>query len=139
MSWPDNRQSEKLAAGPIGGDKTNSKDHAILGALIGGGIYAFHKLTKRESIDLGEALLSVIGGAIAGVAPDILEPATTPNHRSLFHSGAMLALLTPGNNRVLRSTQLNESQRAVLFSLSSAYASHLIMDGTTTRRIPLLI
>lgn len=117
----------------------NAKDHAILGALIAGGTYVFYKLSKQESINLGEALLSVIGGAVAGVAPDILEPATNPNHRSLFHSGTTLALLTHGNRKVLQSTQFTESQKAILLSLGAAYASHLVTDGATTKSIPLLI
>ena len=117
----------------------NAREHAILGALIAGGTYALHKISKQESIDHGEALLSVIGGAVTGVAPDILEPATNPNHRSLFHSGATLALLTQSSRKVLKSTQFTESQKAILLSLSAAYASHLVTDGTTTKSIPLLI
>ena len=117
----------------------NAREHAILGALIAGGTYVLYKISKQESIDLGEALLSVIGGAVAGVAPDILEPATNPNHRSLFHSGATLALLTQGSRKVLKNTQFTESQKAILLSLSAAYASHLVTDGTTPKSIPLLI
>ncbi len=122
-----------------GGERMNADDHAILGALVGGGAYAFYKLSKQETIDAGEALLSVIGGAVAGVAPDILEPATTPNHRSLFHSGTALAVLAQGNRKVLQSSQFTESQKAIIFALSAAYASHLVTDGTTTKGIPLLL
>ncbi len=134
------RDGQKLkAARTGGGEKMNARDHAILGALIAGGTYSLYKLSKQQSIDPGEALLSVIGGAIAGVAPDILEPATNPNHRSLFHSGATLALLNHGNRKVLHSAQFTESQKAILLSLSTAYASHLVADGTTTKGVPLLI
>lgn len=114
-------------------------DHAILGALIAGGGYLVYKLSKQESPDPVEAIVSLVGGAIAGVAPDILEPAASPNHRSLFHSGAILALIAQGSRKVLQSDQLTESQKVIVSLLGASYASHLIADGTTPKGLPLLL
>lgn len=117
----------------------DSEKHAILGALIAGGGYLGYKLSRKESPDFVEAIVSFVGGAIAGVAPDILEPATGPNHRSLFHSPAMLALIAQGNRNVWRSEDLKESQKMIASLLSAAYASHLVADGTTPKGLPLLV
>jgi membrane-bound metal-dependent hydrolase YbcI (DUF457 family) len=117
----------------------DSEKHAILGALIAGGGYLGYKLSKKESPDLVEAIVSFVGGAIAGVAPDILEPANSPDHRSLCHSHTLLALITQGNRNVWRSENLKESQKVIASLLSAAYASHLIADGTTPKGLPLLV
>jgi membrane-bound metal-dependent hydrolase YbcI (DUF457 family) len=123
-----------------GGERTlDNEKHAILGALIAGGGYLGYKLLKQESPDPIEAIISLVGGAIAGVVPDILEPATHPGHRSLFHSPAILALIAQGNRKVWQSEQLTESQKTMLSLLSAAYASHLVADGTTPKGLPLLV
>lgn len=115
------------------------KKHAILGALIAGGGYLDYKLSKKESPDLIEAIVSFVGGAIAGAAPDLLEPATNPNHRSFFHSPAILDLINLGNREVWQSKQLTESQKTIASLLSTAYASHLVADGQTPKGLPLLV
>jgi hypothetical protein len=123
----------------VGGEILDSEKHAILGALISGGGYLGYKLSKQEPPDLIETILSFVGGAIAGVAPDILEPATNPNHRSLFHSPAMLTLMAQGNRKVWQSEHLKESQKTIVSLLSASYASHVIADGKTSRGLPLVV
>ncbi|OGH05748.1 MAG: hypothetical protein A2W22_02360 [Candidatus Levybacteria bacterium RBG_16_35_11] len=109
-----------------------------IGALLGFGGYLLYKFIKEESPNLIEALLSLTGGAIVGLLPDLLEPARNPNHRSLFHSSVILALIAYGNYRVWQNGNLSENQKLALSLLSSAYGSHLIADSTTTKGLPLL-
>lgn len=41
---------------------------------------------QKERVDLGELLLFSVIGLNTARIPDILEPATNPNHRAFFHS-----------------------------------------------------
>jgi hypothetical protein len=115
------------------------EEHAILGALIAGGGYLGYKLSRKESPDLFEAIVSFVGGAIAGAAPDLLEPPTNPNHRSFFHSQAILNLINLGNQKTWQNKQLTESQKTIVSLISTAYKSHLVVDGQTPKGLPLLV
>jgi len=108
-----------------------------------------------------------LGGALGGMMPDVLEPATSPNHRKLAHSVVMLGTLTlarvvewqTGCRRraaedaeVASSLLLGSKARAdaelaaVVWSFFAGfiagfvagYASHLGLDATTLRSLPLL-
>ena len=117
----------------------DSGKHMVIGALSGFGVYLIYKVIKEESPDLFEAILSLIGGALVGLLPDLLEPATNPNHRSFFHSVAAMLLLIYGISTVWQSDQLDENQKLMISILSTAFGSHLVADSTTTRGLPLLI
>ncbi|MCW4005243.1 MAG: metal-dependent hydrolase [Candidatus Bathyarchaeota archaeon] len=117
----------------------NLKNHAICGGLVSGAFYLFYKLYKNQEINFWEMLAVGAVGAAVAVLPDVIEPATNPNHRSVFHSGTTLGLIALGNNKILQTEQLTENQKAWLLSLGLAYSSHLVLDGTTPKSIPLLI
>lgn len=116
----------------------DSGKHMAIGALLGFGGYLVYKYLKKESPSLGGTLISLFGGAFAGLLPDLLEPATNPNHRSIFHSLALLSLLIYGNCKVWQNDNLNERQKLAMSLLSTAYGSHLVADSTTTKGLPLL-
>lgn len=117
----------------------DSGKHIAIGALLGFGGYLFYKYLKNEPPSLVGTLMSLLGGAFAGLLPDLLEPATNPNHRSLFHSVTLLALLLYGNYKVWQNDNLNEHQKLAMSLLSTAYSSHLIADSATTKGLPLLL
>jgi hypothetical protein len=117
----------------------DAKGHAISGGLLSSAFYLLYKLSKNQPIDFWEVLTVGISGAAVALVPDILEPATNPNHRSLFHSGAALGLISFGGKKILQDKQLTENQKAWLLSLGVAYTSHLVIDGTTPKSIPILI
>lgn len=114
-------------------------EHLLIGALAGLGIYGLYKWLKKETPTLQGALGSVVVGGLVGLVPDIIEPATNPNHRSFFHSVALLFLLGYGNLKAWQSSQLSEDQKLFVSILSVAYGSHLIADSTTKKGLPLLI
>ena len=116
----------------------NSEEHAFLGGLIGLGSYMLHRLAKQKPVNLFEMVVSTIGGAGAAVLPDILEPATEPDHRSIFHSATTPALLSRANLDLWADDGLSEDQKLALSVLSTAYNSHLIADSTTKKGLPLL-
>ena len=117
----------------------DTEKHMVIGAALGFGGYLLYKYLKQEPSSLVEALVSLLGGAFAGLLPDLLEPATNPNHRSLFHSIALSVLILCGNHRVWQNMDLSENQKVAIALLSAAYGSHLLADSTTVKGLPLII
>ena len=114
-------------------------EHAIIGALVSVGLYGLYKHLKQEKPTVLGAIGSLLLGGIAGVLPDIVEPATNPNHRSLFHSITLLAMVAYGNKKVWESQNLTEDQKLIVSMLSAAYGSHLVSDSGTPKSIPFLM
>lgn len=149
---------------------SNRRTHDIAGALVGGGLAAAAALGAGQPLEY--VVLEALGGALVGVVgarlPDVLEPATTPFHRSTFHSvGTLLAV---GAGTVVSEARYAERLRscaaeyedrvaaaepldAFLWQLLAAlcrvaagavsglgggYISHLACDLSTPMGIPLL-
>lgn len=120
----------------------NAKQHVMIGASVGivlnlikQGIQM--KLDPARPFDWAE--LTIYGGAggLAGLLPDILEPAVDPNHRKFFHSitwGA--AVLYAGHGK--HTAQWHPDGRKFVQALCWCYVSHLGGDATTPRGIPML-
>lgn len=117
-------------------DKT---EHAIVGALTGLVTYRLHKLNENEAPTIQGALGFILLGGFAGVLPDILEPATSPNHRSFFHSAALLLMLAHVSQKAWESQNLTDVQKLVISAFTSAYGSHLLSDSLTPKSIPLVV
>jgi hypothetical protein len=64
----------------------NGKTHRRAGAVTGGTV-ALHRARLQPPLhQLLEAAGGTVGGTIGGALPDLLEPATSPWHRSVSHS-----------------------------------------------------
>jgi len=113
-------------------------EHATIGALVSLGLYGLYKYTKQEKPTVLGAIGSLLLGGIAGVLPDTVEPADSPNHRSFFHSRTLLAMLVHGNQKVWKSQKLTEGQKLAISIFSAAYGSHLVTDSRTPKSIPLI-
>jgi len=113
--------------------------HAIIGALAALGLYGLYKHIKQEEPTIQGVLGYLVVGGLAGIAPDILEPATGPNHRSFFHSIILLIMLGYWNQKVWESQNLTEDQKLIISSLSAAYGSHLMTDSVTPKGIPFIV
>jgi hypothetical protein len=73
---------------------SNGRTHWVVGAVAGGiwvGVTAAELPGSEAAMLLGGG---VAGGVIGGILPDLLEPASTPRHRSLAHSWLTLAAVT---------------------------------------------
>ena len=80
-------------------------------------------------------------GALCGSLPDVLEPAIHPNHRQFFHSVAFGVLLGRGLLSLYRwqpDDDAGRMLRAIGLVASGAYLTHLVMDATTAKSIPLV-
>jgi membrane-bound metal-dependent hydrolase YbcI (DUF457 family) len=67
-------------------DMADRKRHVVLGAAVGLSGYALYLWVRGEKISLPELIGASLSGVAGALLPDVLEPATNPNHRSFFHS-----------------------------------------------------
>jgi inner membrane protein len=118
----------------------NLKEHAWLGAGTGILTYAILCHFYERSFDFGEMLGCAAVGTAAAVAPDIVEPALHPHHRSFAHS------LVAGSGLVRLAISFCDAENydwdewhKILWGVATAgYLSHLVADGCTPRGLPLL-
>lgn len=63
----------------------NKKTHVTVGTIVGGG-HAAYKAWGQEPYQIFlEALGGALGGYVGGRVPDIIDPPTSPRHRSIGH------------------------------------------------------
>lgn len=80
-------------------------------------------------------------GKDAGRIPDLLEPATSPNHRKFFHSWVALAAMSYGWKKAYDwqpESDLDKFIRYVALVGGAAVISHLVLDSLTPRSLPLV-
>jgi inner membrane protein len=86
----------------------------------------------------------VVGGLAASFftnLPDLLEPATSPNHRQFFHSVLFAALLGAGLYQLHNWKPEEPAEKfwkAVAMIAISGYLAHLALDATTAKSLPLI-
>lgn len=120
----------------------NEKTHFIAGAVVGATVNfiiqsAEMAMDYDRKFDWGELFLCTGAGAFAGLAPDILEPVTSPNHRQFFHSivaAGLVAYAISGKHTL----KLSRTTRLFLWVFGIGYLSHIALDCTTPKRINLL-
>ena len=116
----------------------NRTAHAIFGGALSVGAYlAYKKLLGQEPTLAGIIGTGLVGAGTAGL-PDILEPATDPNHRSFFHSWAALGLLASASVTGVCSSNLPDEAKPALVAAAVGYGSHLLADATTPKSLPLV-
>jgi len=85
-----------------------------------------------------------VAGALASVftnLPDLIEPATNPNHRQFFHSVAFAGAISYGLKCAYDwepDSNQKRMLRHMLLILGGAYLTHLALDAFTRKSLPLL-
>ena len=119
----------------------NRRAHAFIGAGIGA-LYVIARHCRqapesRPPFPVDDLILYAGIGALCGSLPDLIEPATSPNHRQFFHSAAAAAIAgygafgSPGRN-------MNPDLRKCTEAIVLGYLAHLGADATTAKGVPLL-
>jgi len=72
---------------------------------------------------LGILLLGSVAAILGGAAPDLIEPATWPGHRGIFHLLGFLAIFP-----VLILSPSTDILEIALASFFIGYFSHFILD-----------
>jgi len=118
----------------------NFKEHVAMSAVASAGTYIAMCWYYGRQPNVGELFVCEGVGILAGVAPDILEPATNPNHRALGHSVAVGAVLS--RFAIAKCSRENPEWQEFLKIAATvtivSYVVHLIADGFTAKGLPLL-
>ena len=117
---------------------SNLKEHVIVGGLAGAAAYLWFKQQRNEQPTAAGVIASAIVGLGTSMIPDILEPATNTNHRELFHSLGVSAILTSGMDNFMKKQDVTDEQKIVALSAFAGYASHLVLDAFTSRGLPVI-
>jgi LexA-binding, inner membrane-associated putative hydrolase len=126
----------------------NRRTHAAVGAGTGTlllGIWEIfdqHRKVQRGeqaridwvSVGLQGVLGAAVGG-VAGVLPDLLEPATNPKHRRFFHSLSCAILAAGGIHELLKRVK-DPMVRKLIITAALGYGTHLGLDARTMQGLP---
>ena len=145
----------------------NRSTHVTVGVVAGMGAGLVTGRSLPSDHQAIHVVFAGIGGGLGGAAPDILEPATSPNHRDLFHSllaggglgaawiadwmsdchrhaaeceGRVLACAvgSPDKSREEMKALFWRALAGLIVGFIAGYASHLVLDAATKRSLPLL-
>lgn len=113
--------------------------HSVAGGLSGLAIALYDKDDNAETAH--NPLLATAVGTFFGKLPDILEPAlNNPHHRQFCHSLVVLAAVGYGIKKAYEwqpENDLDAFMRGVVLFAGAGYISHLLLDATTSRSLPL--
>jgi len=128
----------------------NFKKHAATGAGVGLALTAIINLLQQQKrketnptykFDWGEFIAKSLAGggigAFCGVLPDIIEPASSPNHRKFFHSVTAASAIGYGMYKANKSN-LSENDKELINLAGFSYLSHLVLDSETEFGLPLV-
>ncbi|MEO0082149.1 MAG: metal-dependent hydrolase [candidate division WOR-3 bacterium] len=112
--------------------------HVAVGAFAACGAELIRCFVNKEQVDwLKVAAAGLVGGCVA-VAPDLLEPALHPNHRGLFHGLATGGAAVYGAVKNTKATAPDTWLRLLGRSAAIGYLSHLVLDATTPKGLPIV-
>lgn len=141
--------------------------HAQAGVLAGVAVAAYRSRDATGDQQLAETVGGALGGLLGGLLPDILEPAKTPNHRSVAHSAVAAGTLSLARLAEWQAECRTAAEAAVqrslahpfgsaergraeweamlwrllagfLVGLVAGYGSHLMLDAATPRSLPFI-
>jgi membrane-bound metal-dependent hydrolase YbcI (DUF457 family) len=114
------------------------KTHMLIGGAAGVAAYGVYCHYQKREFEIVDALCSAVIAVLGGIAPDVMEPALDPNHRSVFHSIAGGTALVHGAQRAWKSARLPSEAKFIVALLAIGYVSHLLADAATPKSLPLL-
>lgn len=145
----------------------NASTHAKAGITAGITAAAVTADWKNQIAALTEIAGGGFGGYWGGLAPDLVDPPTNPNHRGAAHGGLAIAVLLALPVKECKATLREWAERCaanaasseselerfawtlaatllrflagVLEGFRAGYGSHLAMDFTTPKSLPLLV
>jgi inner membrane protein len=115
----------------------NAAAHQLTaGAAVG--MFLVHR-EQKDGQATADPLVSGLTAALLTKLPDLIEPATSPNHRQFFHSLTFAACVGIGVHELHKwkpEDDLGKFLRWLGMVAGSAYLIHLAMDFTTARSLP---
>lgn len=117
----------------------NAIVHARIGGAAGAATYLGMSARFRRDLNPVEmAACCSIGVAFAAL-PDVIEPALTPNHRSIAHSVVILLLLVAFVFWYChdKDNERDQFRKIVVASAAAGYLTHLVADSGTPKGLPI--
>lgn len=96
---------------------------------------------RRRGVSTMRPLLDGLVASVATGLPDKLEPAIHPNHRQFFHSILLAGVVGYGTYRAWAWEPAEDWQKLARWALligGAAYLTHLALDFTTKKSLPLI-
>lgn len=112
--------------------------HSFVGGLSG---FTVALCSQGDDESLVKPIVGTALGTAFGKLPDILEPATNPHHRQFFHSIATFMALGYGVKKAYEWKPQDKLEECIRFALLCAgvgYISHLVLDASTARSLPMI-
>lgn len=126
----------------------NKKTHIAAGAGFGALVLGILEITdqyrkvkrgEQPAMDWGVVAFHGLIGALVGGAfamlPDMIEPATSLNHRRFFHSYAFAMVAGGGIHHLLNRIK-DPVVRRLVIAAAIGYGSHLGLDARTVQGLP---
>ena len=117
----------------------NGMTHSVVGGLSGLAVSLIDVDEHGQSAH--NPILATAAGTLFGKLPDILEPALkNPHHRQFCHSVTVLVALGYGLKKAYEwkpKDDVGKVSRCFVLCAGAGYLSHLLLDATTSRSLPL--
>ncbi len=118
----------------------NGMTHSIAGGLSGLAVSLLD--TDGQDGFSHNPVLATAVGTFFGKLPDILEPSLrNPHHRQFCHSITVLVALGYGLRKAYKwkpKDKMESALRGLVLCAGAGYISHLLLDASTPRSLPLL-
>lgn len=118
----------------------NGPTHRLVAGLAIGAAAVNHEQRHGQEPTAMPLAAGALGAWCTNL-PDILEPATSPNHRKVFHSIACAITVGVCVKKAWDwepEEDLGRLFRFVLLVAGAGYLAHLALDATTKRSLPLI-
>jgi inner membrane protein len=119
----------------------NAYAHRTISATVLSAIALAQAQSFAPDQRLGFTLAGGAAGHALGLLPDLLEPATSPNHRQFFHSIVFGAAIIAVSHKLYQWQPESDGDKLLRWlglAASAAYLVHLTLDATTKKSLPLL-
>jgi len=127
--------------------KKHFSDGAVYGSIVGAISNAIDQNNRMQTnpelkFDWNEFLvvtgLSGSVGALSATVPDLLEPATNPNHRAFFHSWGFSGTLGYGAYKLSQNPHVHSFGKTLTLSFLAGFLIHIIEDSRTPNGVGLM-
>lgn len=113
----------------------NSGTHAAVGTATGIVTWIACRRRRGEAVRFWGLVVGAAAGLLGGLAADVIEPATSPNHRRFAHSMAVAVALSA--LLYLAVDRWDDDEVLVFACFVFAYLSHLLLDACTPKGLPI--
>lgn len=149
---------------------SSGRVHKTVGVISGVGAVYLHNHSSQSQHYLTDYVGGIIGGYIGAKLADIIDPPTSPNHRSIGHGVIQNSMITKFvfenisefRNHCFQQAQIFHEQAdqcrdellkfwfkiraeaykfvaGLALGLITGHVSHLALDSTTPKSLPLII